>query len=69
MSSLRLTPSAVRRIAENRILHAIEQGDFDDLPGSGQPIPGIDQPYDPLWWVKSWIARNELASALTRRGQ
>jgi hypothetical protein len=26
------------RIAENRIREAMEQGEFDDLPGAGQPL-------------------------------
>ena len=26
------------RIAENRIREAIEQGEFDNLPGAGQPV-------------------------------
>jgi hypothetical protein len=27
-----------QRIAERRILEAIREGDFDDLPGAGQPL-------------------------------
>jgi DnaJ-like protein len=55
----RLTRSAIARIAENRIREAIEAGELDDLPGLGKPIPGIDEPYDPLWWVKGWMKRIE----------
>jgi hypothetical protein len=29
---------AFNRIAENRIREAMEQGEFDNLPGAGQPI-------------------------------
>ncbi len=37
---------------ERRILEAMEAGQFDNLPGAGKPIPGIDDPPDPDWWVK-----------------
>ncbi len=40
------------------------EGAFDNLPGEGKPIPGIDEPYDPLWWIKAWIRRERLAEAL-----
>jgi DnaJ-like protein len=52
-----LSPSAIARIAENRIREAIEAGELENLPGLGKPIPGIDEPYDPLWWVKGWMKR------------
>lgn len=58
--------SAVERIAEIRIRAALEAGEMDGLPGLGKPIPGIDEPYDPLWWVKSWMTRNGLAEAMGR---
>ncbi|HEX2644243.1 MAG TPA: DnaJ family domain-containing protein, partial [Thermoanaerobaculia bacterium] len=32
-------------IVENRIREAVEEGKFDNLPGIGQPIPDIDEPY------------------------
>jgi hypothetical protein len=37
---------------ERRIREAMQQGCFDNLPGAGLPIPGIDDPPDPDWWVK-----------------
>lgn len=48
---------AFRRIAERRIREGIASGAFDDLPGMGKPIPDLDQPYDPMWWIKKWLAR------------
>jgi hypothetical protein len=47
--------------AEERIRDAQEQGEFDALPGFGQPIPGIDQPHDELWWVKEKLKRERLS--------
>ena len=38
--------------AERRIREAMQEGCFDNLPGAGKPIPGIDEPPDPDWWVK-----------------
>ena len=66
MDRPQLSPHAVQRIAENRIQEAMETGAFDDLPGLGKPIPDIDEPYDPLWWVKRWIERERLGGVLAR---
>ncbi len=55
---------ALRRIAEQRIRDAIAAGAFDNLPGAGKPIPDIDRPYDPKWWIKSWLARERLDVAV-----
>lgn len=38
----------------------MEAGEFDDLPGSGKPIPDLDRPYDPEWWAKKLIERERL---------
>jgi hypothetical protein len=37
---------------ERRIREAQEAGAFDNLPGRGQPIPGIDDPPDENWWIR-----------------
>lgn len=60
MSREPITDRAIRTIAENRIREAIEEGKFDRLPGAGMPLAGLDEPYDPLWWVRSWIRRERL---------
>ncbi len=49
--------NAARAIAENQIRRMIEEGKFDNLPGAGKPIPGIDEPYDENWWLKSFLKR------------
>ena len=48
-------------LAEQRIREAQSEGEFDNLPGFGQPIPGIDQPHDELWWVKEKLKREQLS--------
>src|SRR5262245_63302423 len=40
---------------------AREQGAFDNLPGTGKPLPNLDQAYDPLWWVKQFIQREQVS--------
>jgi hypothetical protein len=67
MSQERLTRHTVQRVAENRIREAMENGEFDNLPGLGKPIPDIDEPYDPMWWVKQWFRREKLAQAMAEK--
>jgi len=50
----------VETFAERVIREAIEAGDFDDLPGRGEPIPGAGTLDDEMWWVRSWVERNRL---------
>lgn len=47
-----------------QIRAAIERGEFDDLPGAGKPIPGLDAPHDPDWWLKSLIERERITGVL-----
>lgn len=51
---------AMQMVAEHKILAAIEAGEFDDLPGFGKPSPLIDEPYDPLWWVRAKLKQENL---------
>lgn len=45
------------------IREAQERGEFDNLPGAGKPIPGLDRPHDELWWVKQLLEREDLSLA------
>jgi hypothetical protein len=47
-------------MVERQIQEAMDRGEFDNLPGAGEPIEGIDRPYDPSWWAKEWVRRNRL---------
>jgi hypothetical protein len=40
---------------------ATEKGAFDNLPGAGKPLPNLDEVYDPLWWVKQLVKREEVS--------
>jgi hypothetical protein len=46
---------------EELIEQARVDGTFDDLQGKGQPIAGLDAPYDPDWWVKKLLEREKLS--------
>jgi DnaJ-like protein len=67
MNQERLSRRMVETVAENRIRQAIEEGQFDDLPGLGKPIPDIDEPYDPAWWIKQWIRREGVGTILAEK--
>ncbi len=46
---------------EEQIQQAQAEGQFEDLEGAGKSIPGLDAPYDPLWWVKKLMQREKLS--------
>ena len=46
---------------DRQIREAQERGEFDNLPGAGKPIPGIDGPDDELWWVKQYLRREKVS--------
>jgi hypothetical protein len=46
---------------EQQIRAAQEKGLFDHLPGAGKPLPGLDEPHDPLWWVKRKLRDENLS--------
>jgi len=64
MSASSIPLSAIRRVAENRIREAMAEGQFDNLPGEGKPIPNIDDPYDENWWIKQWLRRERIREVL-----
>jgi hypothetical protein len=55
-----LSERAIAIVAENKLRAAIEAGEFDNLPGLGKPSPLIDEPYDPLWWVRAKLKAEQL---------
>jgi hypothetical protein len=46
---------------DRQVREAHERGEFDDLPGAGQPLPDLDKPFDELWWVKDKVRREGLS--------
>lgn len=59
----RLANESWEAFAERLILQAQADGMFDNLPGFGRPIPGIDDPPDENWWLKQKL-RDEQLNAL-----
>src|SRR5690606_32977311 len=45
---------------DRRIREAEDAGAFDNLPGAGKPIPGIDDPPDENWWIKQKLKEEGL---------
>ncbi len=45
---------------ETQIRGAMEDGAFDNLPGAGKPLPNSGQEYDPLWWQKQLVQREQI---------
>ena len=45
---------------EAQIRVAMEDGAFDNLPGAGKPLPNFGQEYDPLWWQKQLVQREQI---------
>ena len=45
---------------DRQIREAIERGEFDNLPGKGRPIKGLNGRDDENWWVKAYLEREQL---------
>jgi hypothetical protein len=45
---------------DRQIREAIERGEFDNLPGQGRPIKGLNGREDENWWVKAYLEREDL---------
>ena len=46
--------------AEYLVRDAMAQGKFDNLKYAGKPIPGLGEAYDPDWWVKGLLQRENI---------
>ena len=49
---------------ERQIRESIERGEFDNLPGAGEPIPGLNGRDEPDWWVRSFLEREKISMPL-----
>ena len=57
-------PDAYESWVERQIREAIERGEFDNLPGAGQPIPGLNGRDEENWWVKRFLEREKIPMPL-----
>lgn len=42
---------------DRQLREAAERGEFDNLPGSGKPLPDHGREYEEDWWVRDWLER------------
>lgn len=49
------------RWVDLQVQRAIERGEFDDLPGRGKPLAGLDRDHDPDWWLKQLVEREKIS--------
>ena len=61
-------PEISETMVERKIREAVEQGLFDDLPGAGEPLPDLDGRYEPTWWVRKWMKRENITAEELREG-
>jgi GNAT superfamily N-acetyltransferase len=46
---------------DQAIQQAEREGEFENLPGKGKPLPGLGEVYDPDWWTKSLVQREKVS--------
>jgi hypothetical protein len=46
---------------ERKIRESMARGEFDNLPGHGQPIADLARPYDELWWLRKKLRDENLS--------
>jgi hypothetical protein len=61
-SRLLFSDRAIQIVADNKIRAAIAAGEFDNLPDLGKPAAIFDEPYDPHWWIRRKLQREQLQS-------
>lgn len=49
---------------DRQIREATERGEFENLPGKGKPIKGLDGRNDENWWIKGLIERENITGVL-----
>jgi hypothetical protein len=49
---------------DRQIREAEERGEFEDLPGAGKPLPGLDRRHDEMWWIKQKLESEGLTMPL-----
>ncbi|MFG1704933.1 DUF1992 domain-containing protein [Nonomuraea sp. M3C6] len=49
---------------DRQIREAEDRGEFDDLPGAGKPLPGLDRDHDEMWWIKQKVESEGLSMPL-----
>ena len=55
------TARSFEAIAEEYIQEGYANGEFDNLPGFGQPLPDVGDPQDEDWWIKEKLKREQIS--------
>jgi Domain of unknown function (DUF1992) len=42
---------------DRQLREAQERGEFDNLPGTGKPLPDAGREYQEDWWITAWLRR------------
>jgi hypothetical protein len=42
---------------DRQLREAQERGEFDNLPGTGKPLPDSGREYQEDWWITAWVRR------------
>ena len=58
---------ASERPVDRAIREATERGEFDNLPGTGKPLPPDVGPADDMWWVRQFALREDEGKAFLPR--
>jgi hypothetical protein len=61
---MRVTMQRYESWVDRQVREAIERGEFDNLPGAGKPIPGLNGREDENWWIKSKLEHENLRGLL-----
>jgi hypothetical protein len=61
MTERKPTGTSWESCVEAQIRVATEEGAFDNQPGAGKPLPNFGQEYDPLWWQKQLVRREQIS--------
>lgn len=46
---------------DRQIRESQERGEFDHLPGAGEPLPSLGHVHDEMWWVKKKMREEKLS--------
>jgi hypothetical protein len=49
---------------DRQVREAIERGEFDNLPGAGKPLRGLNGRQDENWWIRQKLEKEDIRGAL-----
>jgi len=58
---------AIDVVSDAKIQAAIEDGEFENLAGMGKPFEFDDTQYDPNWWIRRKMEREQIQKLILER--